>query len=131
MQAKQTRVPVASGRGESGRESVGDGVPTARLLLLLLRALRGEEKQKSGEKTLKQSLTCVFYQHCKLQHKKMKSQPLNWSCCSRWRKTEIAVIILIMVFTHTHTCNAATGLCVNINTHTPMESMRCVLHKAK
>lgn len=30
---------VASGRGESGRESVGDGVPTAKLLLLLLREL--------------------------------------------------------------------------------------------
>lgn len=28
---------VASGRGESGRDSVGDGVPTAKLLLLLLR----------------------------------------------------------------------------------------------
>lgn len=41
------QVPVASGRGESGRESVGDGVPTARLLLLLLRELCGEEnKQK-------------------------------------------------------------------------------------
>lgn len=30
---------VASGRGERGRESVGDGVPTAKLLLLLLREL--------------------------------------------------------------------------------------------
>lgn len=30
---------VASGRGESGRERVGDGVPTAKLLLLLLREL--------------------------------------------------------------------------------------------
>lgn len=30
---------VANGRGESGRESVGDGVPTAKLLLLLLREL--------------------------------------------------------------------------------------------
>lgn len=30
---------VASGRGESGRDSVGDGVPTAKLLLLLLREL--------------------------------------------------------------------------------------------
>lgn len=29
---------VASGSGESGRERVGDGVPTAKLLLLLLRA---------------------------------------------------------------------------------------------
>lgn len=28
---------VASGRGDSGRDSVGDGVPTAKLLLLLLR----------------------------------------------------------------------------------------------
>lgn len=36
-------VPVASGRGESGRESVGDGVPTAKLLLLLLRLLQGEK----------------------------------------------------------------------------------------
>lgn len=129
-QVKQTRVPVASGRGESGRESVGDGVPTARLLLLLLRALQGEEKQKSAEKTLKQWLTCVFYQHSKQSRKKINSQPINSSCCSCWRKTEIAVIRLIMVFTHTHTCNAATGLCVNINTHTPVESMRCVLHKA-
>lgn len=31
--------PVARGRGESGRDSVGDGVPTAKLLLLLLREL--------------------------------------------------------------------------------------------
>lgn len=30
---------VARGRGESGRDSVGDGVPTAKLLLLLLREL--------------------------------------------------------------------------------------------
>lgn len=35
----ETQVPVASGRGESGRDSVGDGVPTAKLLLLLLREL--------------------------------------------------------------------------------------------
>lgn len=42
-----TKVPVASGRGESGRESVGDGVPTAKLLLLLLRALPGERQTKT------------------------------------------------------------------------------------
>lgn len=37
---------MASGSGESGRERVGDGVPTAKLLLLLLRALSGHKKQQ-------------------------------------------------------------------------------------
>lgn len=45
------KLPVASGRGESGRESVGDGVPTAKLLLLLLRELR-EEGNKTEEKKI-------------------------------------------------------------------------------
>lgn len=44
------RVPVASGSGESGRERVGDGVPTAKLLLLLLRALPGHKKKKQVRK---------------------------------------------------------------------------------
>lgn len=45
------RVPVASGSGESGRERVGDGVPTAKLLLLLLRALPGHKKKtKTSQK---------------------------------------------------------------------------------
>lgn len=45
------QVPVASGSGESGRERVGDGVPTAKLLLLLLRALPGHKrKQKQVRK---------------------------------------------------------------------------------
>lgn len=72
-QVKTTQVPVASGRGESGRESVGDGVPTAKLLLLLLRELRRRGKQNSKEKTFAYAIqletqpltTCVFYQHNK------------------------------------------------------------------
>lgn len=43
------RVPVASGSGESGRDRVGDGVPTAKLLLLLLRALPGHKKKKKKQ----------------------------------------------------------------------------------
>lgn len=43
------RVPVASGSGESGRERVGDGVPTAKLLLLLLRALPGYKKTNKNK----------------------------------------------------------------------------------
>lgn len=38
--------PVAIGRGESGRDSVGDGVPTAKLRLLLFRALGAGGKQQ-------------------------------------------------------------------------------------
>lgn len=87
-------------------------------------------KTKRVERKLKRLLTCVFYQHSKPPRKKINSQPMNSAYCSRWRKTEIAVIILIMVFTHTHTGNAATRLCVNINTHTPVESMPFGLHKA-
>lgn len=40
---------MASGRGESGRDSVGDGVPTAKLLLLLLRELWEEENKQNME----------------------------------------------------------------------------------
>lgn len=50
--AIRARVPVASGSGESGRERVGDGVPTAKLLLLLLRALPGHRKNnKKSERS--------------------------------------------------------------------------------
>lgn len=45
---------MASGRGERGRESVGDGVPTAKLLLLLLRALRKIKKKKREREKQKQ-----------------------------------------------------------------------------
>lgn len=38
-QASQLILPVWRERGESGRDSVGDGVPTPRLFLLLLRQL--------------------------------------------------------------------------------------------
>lgn len=41
--SSQQHLPVARGRGESGRESEGEGVPTARLLLLL-RQLCGKKK---------------------------------------------------------------------------------------
>lgn len=45
----ETQVPVASGRGESGRDSVGDGVPTAKLLLLLLRELWVENSKQESD----------------------------------------------------------------------------------
>lgn len=56
-----TQVPVASGRGESGRESVGDGVPTAKLLLLLLRELWEEAKQREERKYF--LMQCNYNQH--------------------------------------------------------------------
>ena len=37
-------LPVWSESGESGRDSVGDGVPTPRLFLLLLRQLKDKER---------------------------------------------------------------------------------------
>lgn len=50
-QALQQILPVCSESGESGRDSVGDSVPTPRLFLLLLRQLEHKRKKKKGVNT--------------------------------------------------------------------------------
>lgn len=89
----EKRVPVESGRGESGRESVGDGVPTAKLLLLLLRALWEEEHK---QKKIRQRFTQLQTQNKKSQRGKVvylifirATFNADYSCCFVIRQTVI------------------------------------------
>lgn len=49
-----------SERGESGRDSVGEGVPTPRLFLLLLRQLEHKQKKKTEVNNLPRSTSIII-----------------------------------------------------------------------
>lgn len=99
---------MASGSGESGRERVGDGVPTAKLLLLLLRALKDTKKKREICKGETQSVTtCVIHEHNK-QSGREKKTPTSGIHADHSRGTIKVVYVTMMVFIRKHVCKHIT-----------------------
>lgn len=85
LKTTHTQVPVASGRGESGRESVGDGVPTAKLLLLLLRELWEEENKYQRENIwLRNAITSTITQHMEQSFISAVNSHAKWTTVNLW-----------------------------------------------
>lgn len=60
-QASQLILPVWSESGESGRDSVGDGVPTPRFFLLLLRQLEHKNRKSTDCQPPYTPLICISH----------------------------------------------------------------------